>query len=102
MVLEHLTGIDKSYRFWTTNTRSEEELKVSHDEHGNKIVAYKPVWFTDSKDEAIFRCSEGLSETQVNSCAHHMLKMQKVMIISQLREINELLGLPIYDIKDCG
>jgi len=102
VVLEHLTGIDKGYRFWTSNSGPEEELGWAHDEHGIKVLAYKPVWFTDSAEEAIAKCGEAKAEEKIDGLRHHMLKMQKTLIVSQLYDINEELGLPYNDTEQCG
>lgn len=100
VVLEHLSGIDKGYRFWTTNSGPEEKLGWSHDENGKRVLAYKPVWFTNSSDEAIRKCGEASAEEHIDWFGHHMLKMQKTMLVSALYEANEALNLPLESCED--
>lgn len=68
VVLEHLQGYDKGWRFWTSN--SDRDVTISHDEHGKRIVAYKPIIFTDSEEEAI-RVSRG-DKSDIDHFAHHI------------------------------
>jgi hypothetical protein len=51
VVLEHLTGVDKGYRFYTNNS-GEMDHTISHDEHGMEIVAYKVVGYVDTDQQA--------------------------------------------------
>ena len=74
VVLEHLTGRDRGFRFWSTNTN---DNTTSRDENGVKITAYKEVWFTDSDDEAIAKCQEFHSRNEM--LLHHQLGMLEDM-----------------------
>ena len=70
VVLEHLTGRDKGFRFYTsTSEEPDHDYTTSIDDDDQPIVAYKIVWFTDSGDEAIRKIEEEHSLEEI--LKHH-------------------------------
>jgi hypothetical protein len=72
VILEHLLGYDKGWRFWTSN--SDDSYQNTHSENGE--LWYKEVAFTDSTEEAIYISRNGKSDSEM--FMHHMpLMMQE-------------------------
>lgn len=80
VVLEHLGGVDKGQRFWSTNS--------DNNTHSNKgELWYKEILFTDSTEEAIERCEfRKLNNKPISFIIVEKLRL-KTSIENSLREV---------------